>query len=346
MRSALPKTDCRHRHMKATVLIIGSLLVSSAPSAAAERCAGPSECCPAERASGAIHDKADVSLGVVVTGLYNVNEKAGTWDADYYLYEHWKPKPGFFPQTELVNEVTRQSEQFDEVELRAGECIRTRRIYSTLHNDYNLRRFPFDRQYLVLTLSDADYDSRAVSYSQGPYAAGIADDARHALSSWKIEGNLSYSRESKAFAFEPSAPSYDYATFTFEIRRHVTHHLTKFFLPLLIVVVLAFLVFWIESDDLSSQVTIGITCVLAAIAFQFVQAANLPEVAYTTLADRVYAVCYLAIALALIETVYTHSLARHDRRSAAATIDRRARWLFPLLTTAALIVVTIWSFRS
>ena len=60
--------------------------------------------------------------------------------------------------------------------------------------------------------------------------------------------------------------------------------------------------FWIDADDLSSQVTIGITCVLAAIAFQLAEAAALPAVDYLTLADRVYAICYVAIGLAVLET--------------------------------------------
>src|SRR5262249_54198673 len=154
----------------------------------------------------------DVSLGVVVVGMYNVNEKAGTWDADYYLYERWRPQPGFEPQSEVVNEVLRQSEQFDETELRGSFCIRTRRIFSTLHNEYNLRRFPFDQQELALTFSDADHDAKLLHYAT-PYAAGLSEEARHALSSWKVESDLHFRPQRKSFAWEEGAPEYDYARF-------------------------------------------------------------------------------------------------------------------------------------
>jgi hypothetical protein len=323
-----------------TAMAIVGLTAQAGPTA----CNGPMECCPAHLAD-ALPVRQTVSVGVVVAGLYEINERAGTWDADYYLYETWQPFPNFSPQTEVVNETTRDSEQFDQVEIRRGKCVRSRRIYSTLHNGYNLRRFPFDRQVLTLELSDAEYPSSSVSYLERPYAQGLTESTRESLSSWKVESEqLRYLQQARSFKWEDGAPDYDYAAFSMVVRRHVTYHMLKFFLPLLVVVSLAFLVFWIDPDDLASQVQVGVTCVLAAIAFQFVQASALPEVAYTTLNDRIYVVCYLAIALALAGSVHTNSLARQQRRDRALLVSRRFRSLFPAATLIALAGAVVWSF--
>jgi hypothetical protein len=56
----------------------------------------------------------------------------------------------------------------------------------------------------------------------------------------------------------------------------------------------------------------------------------LPEVSYLTLADRVYIVCYLAIAAALIETVWANRLARRGDQERAMRLDQRCRYVFPL----------------
>lgn len=144
---------------------------------ASNHCAGPELCCPAQL-TDTLSASTRVALGLVVVGLYNVNEKASTWDADYYLYEKWKPMHGFSPQTEVVNEVVRQSEQFDTVSLSHGECTRTRRIYSTLHNDYNLRRFPFDRQKLQIVFSDNDYVDPGVDYYEQRFRRRTLDNLR------------------------------------------------------------------------------------------------------------------------------------------------------------------------
>ncbi len=310
-----------------------------------DHCNGPEACCPSTLAES-FAAPVQVNVGVVLLGLYNVNEKGATWDADYYLYEKWQPTKGFTPQTEIVNEVEHHDERFDDISLRHGYCIRTRRMHSTLHNEYNLRLFPFDRQRLRVVFSDAKYESTSVDYLSTPYTIGLADQARRSLSSWKIESELVYSRQQTAFAWEEDAPKYDYAEFEFQIRRHVTYHLIKYFLPLLLIVCLSFLVFWIDPEDLPSQVSIGVTCVLSAIAFQLVQASSLPEVAYTTLADRFYVVCYVAITLAQGQSVYTNALVRKGRKPSAMAIDRACRWLFPAITSTLLIIVSWWSFAQ
>src|SRR6185503_11884282 len=94
-------------HRAAIALSIVPLLAPLG--AAAADCPGPAECC-ADKPADTLDHPVVVSLGVVVVGLYNVAEKTGTWDADYYLYESWPPQKGFAPQTEIVNEVARLSE--------------------------------------------------------------------------------------------------------------------------------------------------------------------------------------------------------------------------------------------
>ena len=317
-------------------LVAVLLTFAITPTAAAKSCDGPDECCPTEVRTPTSQQV--VALGVVLLGLYNVNEKAGTWDADFYLNESWTPAAGFTPTTEIVNEVGRQSEQFDDTELRSGRCYRSRRLHSTLRSSYNLRMFPFDRQRLTLEFSDAEVVANLARYTDKPSVAALDDGTRGELSSWKVDGELTYSRRARVFAEDGTAAAYDYATFSLPVRRHVTFHLTKFFLPLFVIIAVAFTVFWIDPEDLNSKAAIGVTCLLAAIAFQLAEAGALPEVAYLTFADRVYAVCYTMLAASLMFAVYGNSLVRKDRKERALRLDRLARLVFPGCTVLALIL--------
>lgn len=287
-----------------------------------------------------------MSIGVVVMGLSNLNEKAATWDADFYLYEEWAAHADFTPQTEIVNEVERHSTSFDTTLLHDGRCLRSRRLRSTLRTGYNLRAFPFDHQQLTLEFSDDEFPTPELKYSDDAYNLGLDDAVRTTLSNWKIETEPVFSRQSRAFRWEKNAPSYDNATVRFEVRRHVTFHLFKFFLPLLVIVALAFSVFWIDPEELSAAATIGVTCLLAAIAFQFAEANSLPEISYLTLADRVYIVCYVAIGMALLQTVLTNGLARRGQKERALRIDRRCRWMFPMAVLGALAGSVIRAFTE
>ena len=306
---------------------ISVLLVLLAAPARADlaTCDGPDECCPKKLLSD-LPEKVTVSLGVSFVGLYNVDDKMSTWEADYYLYEAWKPMPGFFPQTEL----NRQSSQFYETLLRGGRCVRSRRIHSTLHTRYDLKRFPFDEQQLVLELADAEFDASDLAFEPKALHLGLGDEARQQLASWTIVGRPSYALSQHPFSWEEGAPEYAHATIGISARRQVGFYLTRFFLPLLLIVAVAMTVFWIHPEDLGSQVGIGVTCLLAVIAFQFAEATSLPAVAYLTFADRVYAICYFAIALALIESVWVNTMVRRDQHDRAQKLDSICRWAFPV----------------
>ena len=320
--------------MKRVVVLIG-LLWTAAARAELATCDGPIECCPKQLIEH-LPKQMVVSVGVAFRALYNVDDKMSTWDSDYYLYESWKPTPGFFPQTEVVNEVSRQSSQFDETILKAGECTRSRRIHSTLHSRFHLKRFPFDEQQLTLELADAEFDSNEVTYDPKPLHLAINDDARKQVAAWRVLGQPSFALGDHPFSWQQGSPSYTHATIGISVRRQEGFYITRFFLPLFLILTVALSVFWIHPEDLSSQVGVGVTCLLAVIAFQFAQASALPAVAYLTFADRVYAVCYFAIALALIESIWSNTLARRGEHERAQQIDRFSRWAFPI-GTAVLI---------
>jgi hypothetical protein len=333
--------------LRAVVGCAAGLLVclTTASLEAAPACDGPSECC------GVVGDQAGkpattVSVGVAVQGIHNLDEKTGSWDIDYYLYETWRPAPGFTPQTEIVNEIARQeSPSFDLVELRRGFCQRSRRLHSTLQVSYDLRRFPFDRQKLLVVVSDAQYSADQLSYAERPSVSDIESEVRSEVSGWRVASEVEYSRNTRRFSGEEGSPPYDYATFSVSVERRAAFHVTKYFLPLFVVVIIGLCVFWIDPQDLNTQVSIGVTCLLAAIALQFAESGNLPAVSYLTLADRVYVACYLTIAVTLVESIYAHSLVRKGDHHTAVQVEKRFRTLIPAALLVAVGMCVWLSFR-
>jgi hypothetical protein len=204
----------RVRALSLAVLVV----VTGARAAHAAPCEGPPECCPVALAHTGAHPT--VTIGVVLVGVSNLAERAGTFDADFYLYEQWQPRPGFTPQTELTNEVDRHATEFDQAQLRDGACIRSRRIRTTLRAAYDLMTFPFDHQRLAIALSDDEFPASELTYAAAPYALGFADGARAALSSWRVDEELTYDHGARAFPFEHGEPSYDTAEVSFEVSRH------------------------------------------------------------------------------------------------------------------------------
>jgi hypothetical protein len=333
------------RRFVALLIAVSVALIAISSSADDAHCDGPDACCPSKLAS-TLDSKTSVSIGIVVMGLSNIDEREGTWAADYYLYESWLQTPNFTPQTEIVNEVERKSVAFDTIDLTDTRCTRSRRIHSILRTEFNLRRFPFDRQQLVLQSSDDRFVSREVGYANTPYVLGLDPSVRAMVSGWKIDGDPTFDVEPKVFALERGSPTYDYATVRIPVRRHVSFHFTRYFLPLLIIVAVSFVVFWIDPEELNSALSVGVTCLLASIALQFSEVGTLPEVSYLTLADRIYVVCYVAIAATIVEVVATNALCRRGRKEFALRIDRICRRGFPAALLVAIFLSAVRAFTQ
>jgi hypothetical protein len=312
-----------------------------------DTCSGPPECCPATLTDESKDKIADVAIGVVLVGIYEINEKASTWSGDFYLTEQWSPLPGFAPATEIYNEVNRSAEQFDRTTIVNGKCHRERRIRSTLHNEYNLRTFPFDQQKLSIVFSDAVFPSSRVHYTEKPGPSGIDDVVLRQLTAWNIQSpDVSYERVQRAYKWEEGSPNYEYGTYSVSVTRHVSFHLAKFALPLLVIVLLSFSVFWIDPEDLSSSLAVGVTCLLAAVALQFTEEGSLPDVNYLTISDRAFTICYVVIGLSVLEAVWANRLVRSGNKDAALKLDRRCRSLFPIGLVVSLGLAVLRAFTQ
>ena len=116
----------------------------------------------------------------------------------------------------------------------------------------------------------------------------IAIDAYRELSAWRVEGYPMLEVKRSSFSAVPGQKGPRLLIVSTPIERVSQFYLTRYFLPLFLIVALAYGLFWIKPDDLGSAASVGITCMLAIITFQITQADALPHVPYLTLADRVY----------------------------------------------------------
>ena len=119
------------------------------------------------------------------------------------------------------------------------------------------------------------------------------------------------------------------ARFEISVARRYGFYLWKVFLPLLLMVVVSWSVFWFDPSEVSSQVTIAVTTILTIIAFALAISLTLPRVPYLTFADAFFLACYIFAFLAMLEVTAVHIAYRNQRRDLARTIPRTARWLVP-----------------
>ena len=238
------------------------------------------------------------------------------------LNEIWHPNIQFVNQQRLWSTIP------DIVQVSpGGEVTYAMRVWGSFSQPYELREFPFDKQVFTIQLVEAVYTIDEVILEQHPkYKSGIAKQL--SLPDWDILGWSAEPMPYKARPeYEESASGF---SLTFQARRHTGYFIVKVILPLLLIVAMSWVVFWIDPQEIGSQVTVAVTAMLTLIAYRFSVGTNLPHVSYLTRIDYFILGSTFLVFFSLVEVVIISSLAKNDNLSLARAIDRWSRVLFPL----------------
>lgn len=113
-------------------------------------------------------------------------------------------------------------------------------------------------------------------------------------------------------------------------------------IPLLMIVLLSQVVFWLSPSEGGSQLGVAVTSFLTVIAYHVALNSRLPEISYLTKLD----VCVFwgtsLVFLAMIEVVVTTGLAQKGRKELAQKLDRKCRVIFPGLTILGGVYAILW----
>jgi len=292
-------------------------------------CNGPEECCITDRAKATVKLPEHIRVGLRVTHLREVSERGGSWSGEVSLVTRW-PAGGLRPDLAVRNAAGDLASSVDETTRDGDLCYREHRIAATFSNWFRLRRFPFDSQLLRLLLEERTLTDEDAIWEQELWPNLIAIDAYRELSGWQVTGYPQLEVKRSSFSAVPNHKGPRLLIISTPIDRVSQFYLTRYFLPLFLIVALAYGLFWIKPDDLGSAASVGITCMLAIITFQITQADTLPRVPYLTLADRVYTACYLATAGALGIVLWESYVTTGGNLDAAIRLDKRMRRYFPL----------------
>jgi hypothetical protein len=125
-----------------------------------------------------------------------------------------------------------------------------------------------------------------------------------------------------------------------EVARHAAFYFWKIMVPLLIVMCVAFSVFWMTRDALAQRQRQAATGVLTLVAFQFVALAGIPRVPYLTLLDAVFVWSFVVCAATLVFNVRNHRRIRQDLELGLKA-DRACRLGFPVTYVTGLVAILL-----
>ena len=193
--------------------------------------------------------------------------------------------------------------------------------------------FPFDTQVLPI---------RIVAYSYS------ADDVRFSLNNQIRGDDESFSAEGWRFRIigpefdELYVPAKDTVwarlTYLVEAERNSQYYVLTMVLPVSLIILMSWFVFWLPPDVIPSRVGISTASIFSLIAFSLSIRLSLPRVSYVTHADLFLISCTLLVILALGTVVIGSRWAKADRMKDALRLNVVARWVYAGLYFLTVII--------
>lgn len=210
-----------------------------------------------------------------------------------------------------------------------GRVSVIQRYWGQFSNPLALHDFPFDQHGFkveIAALAGGPDEIEILATMSGQRRSGMAD--KLSLPDWDItEWNVHANSE----AFDEGLTSMVGVNFEFHAKRRLGYYMIKVLLPLLMIVMMSWIVFWIHPSESGSQISVSITSMLTLIAYRFALGASLPVVSYLTKMDWFILVSTILVFVALLEAVLTSRLVKMGKEATALKIDQRCRVTFPIL---------------
>jgi hypothetical protein len=213
-----------------------------------------------------------------------------------------------------------------------GTIVNRARLEATIRAPLDFREFPFDGQSLPIEVESFAFDTEEVQLVVNREFSGF--DHHFEMPEWVVKGV-------DAQIIEHYRPQerrdFSRMEYTVQVERQSGYYLWKVLLPVVLIVAISWVVFWMSSDQLGRRAGISSTGMLTVIAYQFIIAGSLPRFPYLTVLDKIVLLALVLIALTMLENLIGAQM-EHESR---LRIDRFCRAIFPLVMFSALGILLI-----
>jgi len=297
-----------------------------------------------------------VGLTMMFQDISRFNDVEQTLTADVYILARWRdPRladpsrgdgsadcavPGqelWKPNIEPENMRSRQLFYDQRFLVDANGTITLgRRLLVEVANPLDLHEFPFDRHMFRITLWPTISRTDEVVFL--PLSQWLTINERLSLLGWKVGTPAASVQEGSRMGRMGVFSQYDVVI---ELVRDWGYYAWKLGLPLFLIVLMAYTVYFIPPSGVAQQVGVGMTSMLTLIAYMLALGSSLPKISYLTKADKLFVGCALLVFLGLLKAILTTVWVQREASSVIRWTDRLGRWLYPLAVLMILLNATL-----
>jgi len=281
-----------------------------------------------------------VIVGAYINDIQQLDFKTNNYVIDLYVWFRWRsPDTDPSKSMEFMNSYASDDNRRDELTgapeaMPDGSRYAILRYQGRFSSKFPLEAYPFDTQTLKVIMEDTLAGAAEQAYVADGKDPVIIDPVI-TLPGFKVSkpamrittntyptnfGDLS----------KPEAEPYSRIVISVPVTRPVIAMSLKTFVPILLIVVCASLVYFVRPRYVEGRIGLGITALLTLVALQLTATSGLPDVDYLMMLDKIFLLAYLFIIVALARVVATSwqggdpdaeaTIKHADRRWAASVL--------------------------
>lgn len=262
---------------------------------------------------------------------------AGNDDLAKEIIEKLEPVNGKLESKDLVDDKVVGAEHY--------VCYR---VTGTFFFVPDLKNYPFDTQLLPITVENSQLEMEEMLFVDDriSYEKSGAPEVRWGLSPTleipdytlkRVDRDIYEAKYPTSFGDptrNPMGTHYSRYTLKVSFVREYWSYAFKILIPLLIILLMAYLVFFLPPAQLDTAASVAMTALLSCMAYNVAVSQNMPEIGYLVLSDKFFIATYVLLFITLAQTFIAFILDTKGRPAGALKLDLASRWIFPVLVFA------------
>ena len=343
-----PRAGCRircRRIARRAGILVGLFLMTAAPA----RCATETDVSRPD-AGG---PPTPVQINLYLADLHDISGSDQIFMADVIVLAEWQdPRLAgrwpnhtgvdldavWHPRLQVVNQRGVNPLLPRRVEVDpSGHVLYRQRFSGLFSTRMDLRDFPLDRQTFGVQVVCLGYPRSEVDLTLPPESARYSRAKELSVPDWSIgPARL----EAADYAPGPDFPPLAGVRLSWEGARHVRYYAVEVILPLIMIVLMAWIALWVSPEVVTPRMSIAVTTMLTLIAYRFALGGQIPKLTYLTRFDYFTMESTALVFLLLLTLGLSAYLVAQGRRQLVDRIDRWTRVVY--LALFAAVCVWFW----
>jgi hypothetical protein len=258
----------------------------------------------------------------VYQGAYQVNEVSTGW----------------YPQVVLLNESGLYQKSGSTLRIQPdGTSTLVETVNAIAESEVDMTRFPFDRHRLEAVFQVLSFNNDEVRLQ---LEANQNQARAMRLPQWAIR-EVSTFIEDRPGTKAGSQGTASSLVVGVSVKRRPFYALRLVVFPLVVIVLLSFSVFWMDSSSLGDRISVSFIGVLTAVAYLLVTSDQLPHISYVTLMHGFVNASFMTMCATVVINLVVGTLDKRGDLERGNRIDRRCRWIFPSVYFGLLLVMFV-----